>query len=80
MCVFLCNLIVNTGLPKKVTPHVCRFGWNVSTFATIKIFNTLMQKTRDQGIVKMTKRALRPVKNLVQGPGPVGSAVKYQNH
>ena len=39
-----------------------------------------MQKTRDQGIVKMTKRALRPVKNLVQGPGPVGSAVKYQNH
>jgi len=34
-----------------------------------------MQKAKDQGKVRMTRRALTPVRKTAQGPGPVGSAL-----
>ena len=35
---------------------------------------TLIQKASDHGRVRITRRALTPVRKTAHGPGPVGSA------
>ena len=37
-----------------------------------------MQRARDQGKVRRTSSALRPVNTRVHGPGPVGSAANIE--